>query len=579
MNVALVLASAVMLPAALPNEFLPWGATLPGLVALVPAFLAIYRTSSRKSASRLGLLFGVVSTAIGNYWLAFFGEFSVWTIGGTILGYAGYNYMLFGFLHFLAHGGYAATHLRTTPMAMWMMPRWTMPTAMWTMPAWTMRPLVIAVAWTAYEYLKSVGFLGYPWGLIAYPVAKGELMAQIAEITGVWGLSFLGAYANAAIAEAFYRFPGGLPGRGALGGPRELRWRTAGGRSSTYRGLREHRDVSVHHLGTVALLAVVALGFGAWQRPGVVPTETRSMLLVQQNVDSWAPGRFSDALARAQELTLNGLAASPERSREVDAVVWSETALRRPYDREDSFFATEPRELPFRQFLQLIRVPLVTGAPMPQGSTGDATNSALIIAPSGELLGEYGKQQLVPFAESIPFWHVPAVQDFFRNSIGIYGTWVPGTHSRPLPLPLRDGTTLMVGTPICFEDGFGWVPRRMVNNGAEVLINLTNNSWSRQNSAQTQHFVAARLRSIELRTTLVRGTNSGLSTVVDARGNTTESLPMFQGAAEIVTVPLYPQRWTLYRAWGDWLGIMAVLVTMALVIGTWWRSERAIRCA
>ncbi len=551
MNAALVLASAVILPAALPNEFLPWGATLPGLVALVPAFLAIYRISSRKSASRLGLLFGVVSTAIGNYWLAFFGEFSVWTIGGTILGYAGYNYMLFGFLHFLAHGGYAATHLRITPAYKGAMPRWPM-------PVWTMRPLVIAVAWTGYEYLKSVGFLGYPWGLIAYPVAKGELIAQIAEIAGVWGLSFLGAYANAAIAEAFYRSTGGLGGRD---------------------GLRRHRDVSVYHLVTVALLGVVALGFGAWQRPGVVPTETRSMLLVQQNVDSWAPGRFSGALARAQELTLSGLAESPERSREVDAVVWSETALRRPYHREDSFFAAEPRELPFRQFLQLIGVPLVTGAPMPQGSTGDATNSALVIAPSGELLGEYGKQQLVPFAESIPFWHVPAVQDFFRDTIGIYGTWVPGTHSRPLPLPLSDGTTLMVGTPICFEDGFGWVPRRMVNNGAELLINLTNNSWSRQNSAQTQHFVAARLRSIELRTTLVRGTNSGLTAVVDARGNTTESLPMFQGAAEIVTVPLYPQRWTLYRAWGDWLGIVAVLITMGLVISTWWRSERRARGA
>ncbi|HKK47705.1 MAG TPA: hypothetical protein VJ932_01320, partial [Alkalispirochaeta sp.] len=135
MNVALILASAVLLPAALPNEFLPWGASLPGMVALVPAFLAVYRTPSRKTASRLGLLFGVISTAIGNYWLAFFGEFSIWTIGGAIVGYAGYNYILFGFLHFLAHADYSEqSHLKTR--------------------RWTMRPLVIAVAWTGYEYLK-----------------------------------------------------------------------------------------------------------------------------------------------------------------------------------------------------------------------------------------------------------------------------------------------------------------------------------------------------------------------------------------------------------------------------------------
>ncbi|MFW5694606.1 MAG: apolipoprotein N-acyltransferase [Alkalispirochaeta sp.] len=520
MNVALVLASAVLLPIALPNEFLPWGATLPGLVALVPAFLAVYRTPSRKIASRLGLIFGVVSTAIGNYWLAFFGEFSIWTIGGTIVGYAGYNYILFGVLHVLAH-----TH-RTPGLPVGA-------------HRWTMRPLMIAVAWTGYEYLKSVGFLGYPWGLIAYPMAKGNLPAQIAELAGVWGLSFLGAYVNSALAEAVTRAP------------------------------RSLRDPAVHHLGAVALLGIVVVGFGSWQRPTVVPTETRSMLLVQQNVDSWAPGRFPVALNRAQELTLSALEETSARQ-EIDAVVWSETALRRPYSRDDSFFATEPPHLPFRRFLQRLEVPLVTGAPMPQGTTGDATNSALIIAPDGDVLGEYGKRQLVPFAESIPFWHVPAVQEFFRERIGIYGTWVPGDHSDPLPLPLRDGRTLMVGTPICFEDGFGWVPREMVNNGAELLINLTNNSWSRQNSAQTQHFAAARLRSIELRTTLVRGTNSGLSTVVDAAGYHHDSLPMFEGVAEVVSVPLYPHRWTLYRAWGDWLGIAAALVTAGMVVRAWW---------
>jgi apolipoprotein N-acyltransferase len=343
---------------------------------------------------------------------------------------------------------------------------------------------------------------------------------------------------------------------------------------AVYRAPRSVRDAAVHHLGTVGLLCVVALGFGAWQRPGILPTETRSMLLVQQNVDSWAPGRFSDALARAQVLTLQELARSPGGTEAVDAVVWSETALRRPYSAQDPFYAAEPRSLPFRHFLNLIEAPLVTGAPMPSGPSGDATNSALVIAPDGQLLGEYGKQQLVPFAESIPFWHVPAVQDFFRETIGIYGTWVPGAHSNPLPLPLKDGGTLMVGTPICFEDAFGWVPRAMVNSGAQLLINLTNNSWSRQNSAQTQHFAAARLRSIELRTTLVRGTNSGLSTVVDARGDNHDSLPMFEGTARIVSVPIYPQQWTLYRAWGDWLGIAAVLIAMGVVIRIWWRSRR-----
>lgn len=515
MSVALTLASALLLTVALPNEFLPWGATLPGLVALAPILIAVYRTPDRRAASRLGLLFGVVSTAAANYWLAFFGEFSVWTIGGTVLGYAGYNYILFGYLHYLAHDGGARAITAGRGL----------------------RPLWIALAWTGYEYLKSVGFLGYPWGLVAYPLARIETVAQVAELAGVWGLSFLAALANTAIAEFW------APDRPAT---------------------VDRRD-AVRALSAATLLIVVAAGFGLWRLPTIRPREERSMLLVQQNVDSWQPGRFPDALARAQDLTINGIVAADGAP--IDAVVWSETALRRPYDPEAGFYHEEPQELPFRLFLDLIDAPLVTGAPMPAGPDGrDATNSALVIASDGRILGQYGKQQLVPFAESIPFWDVPAVQRFFREVIGLYGTWVPGTGSEPIPIPLADGTTLRAGTPICFEDAFGWVPREMVREGAELLVNLTNNSWSRRESAQIQHYVAARLRAIELRTTLVRGTNSGLSTVVDARGRRHDTMPMFTGAVRRVSVPIYEPQWTLYRAWGDWLGILAAVLTLLRVV-------------
>ena len=530
MSVGLTLASSLLLPIALPNEFLPWGATLPGLVALVPVLVAVYRVPTRRTASRLGLLFGVVSTAIANYWLAFFGEFSVWTIGGTILGYAGYNYLLFGFLHVIAHG-HDDTSLAIRPTDR---------------RRRAMRPFWIAVAWTGYEYLKSVGFLGYPWGLVAYPLARWNSVAQIAEITGVWGLSFVAAYVNAAIADL-------------------VLCRDVGVRRPVTRSVAAHAVAA-------ALLVAVAAGFGAWQLPRIRPSGERSMLLVQQNVDSWRPGQFADALLQAEELTLRGITTA---DRPIDAVVWSETALRRTYSAADAYWTETPAPLPFRAFLDLIDVPLVTGAPMPAGPSGrDATNSVLVVSQRGELLGSYGKQQLVPFAESIPFWSVPAVQEFFRSVVGLYGTWVPGDNSRPLPLPLPEGDTLMIGTPICFEDAFGWVPRAMVRNGAEVLVNLTNNSWSRQDSAQTQHFVAARLRTIELRTTLVRSTNSGLSAVVDATGRTTDSLPMFVGTSKRVDVPVYPSRWTLYRAWGDWLGILAAITVLLRVAAGGIRARR-----
>lgn len=97
-NPLLTLASAVLLPYSQPNQLLPDGATLPGLVALAPLFLMLHRSPSRRTASKYGIVFGVVSTIIGNYWLAFFGAFSLWTVGGVVLVYAVYNYLLFGVL-------------------------------------------------------------------------------------------------------------------------------------------------------------------------------------------------------------------------------------------------------------------------------------------------------------------------------------------------------------------------------------------------------------------------------------------------------------------------------------------------
>lgn len=543
-QLALTVFSALLLPLALPNELFSLGMLLPGLVALVPVFLVVYRSDTWRQAARLGALFGAISTAVANYWLAFFGDFSVWTIGGAVLGYTGYNYILFGYLHYLVHGS-GAFRWRAQRRAT---------------IGNVFRPLRIAVAWTAYEYLKSVGFLGYPWGLVAYPLATWLPLAQGAELAGVWGLSFLAAWINSAIAEAVFvreNPTGGAP-----------RW-------------------AVHnHLIAVGLVCLVTVGFGFLRLHQLDPERNppeRSFqaLLVQQNVDSWEPGRFSDALARAQLLTLTALQDHANAGGcPVDFVVWSETSLRRSYHGPDDFYRTVPAELPFVYFLDVLGMPLITGAPMPAGTEGlDFSNSAIVIDADGTVAGIYAKQQLVPFAESIPFWEFEVVREFFRGIVGVYGTWMPGRESTVVPLTgvVRNGEPLRIGLPICFEDGFGWVPREMVNNGAELLVNLTNNSWSRQDSAQTQHYVAARVRSIELRTTLVRGTNSGLSGVVDPRGVLVDSMPMFESTAAVMTVPVPAPQWTGYRAIGDLPGIVAVVWVLGYVIlmSRRWRRDEA----
>ncbi len=113
----LTLLSSVLLPLALPNEFVAgairflglkpdesfyWGNSLLGLICIAPAFYAICASPTFKIASRLGVVFGGVSTALSNFWLMFFQGFSVWTYGGTILGYIGVTAVLFPFLRGLS---------------------------------------------------------------------------------------------------------------------------------------------------------------------------------------------------------------------------------------------------------------------------------------------------------------------------------------------------------------------------------------------------------------------------------------------------------------------------------------------
>ena len=185
--VLLTVASSILLPLALPSEFFGaaarllgltpdesffWGNAVLGFVCIAPIFYAVSRAPTFGFASILGLIFGVFSTVLANYWLMFFQGYTIWTMGGTVLGYMGYNALLFPFLR-----GVSRLSIRY-------------------------RPFLLAVAWCVYEYFKSIGFLGYPWGLVAYPAGAFLPLIQFVDVTGVWGLSFLMALINSLAAEA-----------------------------------------------------------------------------------------------------------------------------------------------------------------------------------------------------------------------------------------------------------------------------------------------------------------------------------------------------------------------------------------
>lgn len=509
--VIIVTVSAVAFALALPNELTPYGTFPAGLVCLAPFFAALTLSPSYRFSALLGAVFGGVSTVLTNYWLVFFGDFSVWTLGGTTVGYVLYNAMLAPYLTAFAR--------RPAPY----------------------RPFLLAAAWTVYELAKSSGFLGYPWGLIAYPPNTIPLLIQIVDITGVWGLSFVMAFINASLAETVLA-------------------------TATPRTGARRKALPIGSWAFAAVLVATVIVYGAVRLDLPIRAEKHvSMVLVQQNTDPWEAGREMESVRTGMRLSREGIQAADEP---VDLVVWSESSLRWPYKDSRSLYEERPLGDPFVPFVRSTGSHFLVGSPVIVGRQPiEAMNSALLLAPDASVVDYYGKQHPVPFAEAVPFWEVPAVRTFFTEVVGLPAVWVMGSEYTIFEMPIGGGQTVRFGAPICFEDAFPGLCRTFIRRGAELLINLTNDAWSRQVSAETHHFVVARFRAVENRRTLVRGTNAGVTAVVDAHGRVLASLPLFVEASVPVEVPVYQESIpTVYTRFGDYLPVGFLLVLL-LVLG------------
>jgi len=524
------LVSALAVPLALPNELVLLGNPLLGPFAFAPLFLSIYRCRSYAQAAVAAVLFMVVATPLSYYWLLYFQEFALWTLGGTVLGYVLFGAML-------------GPVLRSVALA-----------------AGDLRPYAVAAAWTVYEYLKSSGFLGFPWGLAAYPVNAITPLIQVTALTGVWGLSLLMALVNAAVAEGVQR-----------------PWR--------------RQPVGTYLM--VAALAIGALGYGflrleveATREPASGPTTPITVALIQHDHDPW-PEQNPIALYQAISNSLRTLMRLTRRvldEGDPDLVVWSETALvYQPVGHTDAedYYEVTPDGDPLGPFLRGLNAHLITGARYEvDPAAGEYSNASFLIDPGAGGFDHYRKQQLVPFAEARPFWEVDIIRRFYRSIVGIGPGWIAGDHPTVFTVATSDGRRVRLSTPICFEDAFPALNRRFVRAGAELLVNLTNDSWSRTVSSETQHLVAARFRSVETARPLLRATNGGITAAFDVYGRTIPGsvLPPFTADAALVTLdlPATPAT-TPYTRFGDYLPAGLILALLLLLARRHRRLRRRCR--
>ena len=185
-------------------------------------------------------------------------------------------------------------------------------------------------------------------------------------------------------------------------------------------------------------------------------------------------------------------------------------------------------------------------------------NGAVLFSPQGTRVETYHKIHLVPFTEYFPFKkQLPGIYRLLL-SFDAY-LWEPGDRRVIFRHPL-----FAFSTPICFEDVFPDDIRRFVREGAQVILNLSNDYWSLTEAEGMQHAANAVFRAVENGRSIARAAASGLTCMVDPHGRIIARSPFYAESFLIVDVPLSSSRQTLYTRWGDWFPVSLALLLFLL---------------
>jgi apolipoprotein N-acyltransferase len=486
---ALAIASGLLLAASFPSmdwEPLAW-------IGLVPLLAAI-RGRSIARAFRLGWLTGFV-----------FYLFTTWWVGHTIAHYTSLPQpivvavvVLMAAALAVYHGAFAAgvrMFARSGRDVVWLAP----------------------ALWVTLEWLRGWFFIGFPWGALGYSQHRFHDLVQIAEVTGVYGVSAVLVLFNVVVAEV-------LRERG-----REVRRLLPG-------------------LVTVTVLLVVLPALGRWRVAALARAPIVGSMRVgitQGNVEQdrkWDPAFQDETMSRYRRLTLAAVQDGAQ------LVVWPETAA--------PFFFQEPTERR-TELLGLARqasVPLLIGSPAFERieDVVQQRNRAYLLTADGREGPHYDKIQLVPFGEYVPF---QSVLFFVEQVVTAVATLGAGEETTVFEVPGG-----RFGVLICYEGIFPALTRRFVDGGADFLVNITNDAWYGRTAAPHQHLVQASFRAIENRVPLVRAANTGISAIVDPDGRIRWRGPLFEALWHADEI-----RWTgvrtFYTRFGDVFVWLCVFVT------------------
>ena len=421
--------------------------------------------------------------------------------------------------------------------------------------------ILLPVSWVLVEWARAQGYFAFPWGTLGY-VWLDTPAAQLASSTGLYGLSLL-----VTVPAALAALPLVTPRTGGFGdgvlrlllAPASALLLLASAFMVGQERLPAQADGSPTASEAVAADETDAVA-GLPSAPARAVAQPYAALLVQGNSDAF--GRLTNA--RSELDTHVGLTTTAVAARRsvglgpFDLVVWPEGAVL-------GFEFEGPGGAELRAAIS----GSAAGAPVVAGGRayrGDASFNSLFSLQDGELVDRYDKHYLVPFGERWPF--IESVPGLYRAVFTVRGLpLLCGTTGCAAPAPLASSMA-QVGAYICYESVFPQVQRRLVSQGARLLVLSTNDAWFAVGAGARQHFDMGRLRAIETRRWLLRAGNDGITAAVDPYGRVTAELQRGVAGTLAVGFDLRDELtgWVRYGFLTPWLLGGYVLLVGALLL-------------
>jgi len=497
-------------------EILAW-------VSLVPLFIATRKTSPLASL-KLGFIAGLVFFLGVIYWIVI-----------AMTKYGGIP-MAIGIAVLILLSGYLAIYVSIFTYLLSLTP-------------YSLKYILAPFLWVTLELIRAHFLTGFPWASLGYSQFKTLPIIQAADITGVYGISFIIVMVNAAIAsfiESITPFHPPLS-KGGSGGVSKF---------------------ATKYMIVTTLFIISFSIYGYWrmnifENPLISPFNKGGLkgikvALIQGNIEQnmkWDESYQSDVFDAHVNLTMQ---ASRERH---DLIVWPESAT--PfYFQADRKFGPKMFELAKNSGSFLF-----FGTPGYEIKDNGIVsyNRAYLLSPEGDVAGKYDKIHLVPFGEYVPLRKLLFFIDKMVEGVGDYQSGEEYT--------VMDMQKGKFGTLICFEVIFPDLVRRFVKNGAEFLVNITNDGWYGKTAASSQHIAMVAFRAVENRVPVVRAANTGISGIIEPIGKIGKETGIFTTAYVLGEINIGSSIKTFYTRYGDLFAYICCVVSLLLILSLIWRRR------